>query len=282
MNGLERGAAAAVMLLALGSAASVAAESRSNAKVSFRGNAWTAADAIAFGDGAGRKARTIVVFSSVAFDRKDFTRDGVIDERDIAWHWDAHPNARGFRMTIPAASGDRVDAMHVYDGGSQSGAGIDRPRGIRLVAGKVPRIAGKLKDEDGAYDLDFDLAVEGKVEPAVDYLPDDGGEPGKAVGAFMEARAADAYSRMASLIHPKRDVLMAKDAPRTRYLAAASRATSCRKLTAITGGHVFADEALVGFSCDYGQERELRGVAVLARDGADWKVVGFLQERIHE
>lgn len=282
MRSRETLAAAALAALLL--AGSAAAATRSSGSATNEGTTWTVADAIAFSEGDGEDARTVLVFSSVPFDRKDFARDRVIDADDPEWHFKIHPDARGFRLKLKAAAGEQADVDHL-SGASSSGTYIDRPRSVRVSGGKAPRIAGKLADPDGgnAYAFDFDVPIEGEVEPSVDYLPDDGGEPGKVVTEFMDAHGKNEYARMFAMIHPQRDALLDHDKPtHSRYFAGAQRRTSCKKLLGFTGGYVYAEEALVAYSCPYSDDQELRGIAVLARAGAEWKVVGFLPENIYE
>ena len=276
-----RSAAAALAVLM---AAGAHAQTRASGSATYEGNTWTVADAIAFSEGDGEDTRTVLVFSSVPFDRKDFSRDRVIDDEDTSWHFQSHPDARGFRIRVKRAAGEQLDVDHL-SGNSSSGTYIDRPRTLRVTSGKSPRISGKLAEPEASnsFSLEFDVPVEGEVEAAVDYLPEDGGEPGKLVTEFMDARAKDQYARMMGMIHPQRDALIAADKPvRSRYFRGVQRPTMCRELLGFTGGYVYGEEALVAYACAYQEERELRGVALLARDGEAWKVVGFVPERIYE
>jgi hypothetical protein len=251
-------------------------------QATYEGHAWTAVDAIAYREGEGEGAKTVVVFSSVPFDRTDFARDQAIDAGDTEWHFPAHAEAYGFRLRVPDDTESRFDVDHLH-GAVSSGTYLERTRSVRVATGKAPRISGTLKDAGGAYDFTFDVPVDGQIEASFDGLPQGGGEPGKRVTEFMEALGQNQYSRLASMLHPKRHEFLAPDtvAP-SRWLDGAQRRTSCRELQRLTGGYVVGNESLVGFACPYGDDKELHGVAVLYRDGSEWKIVGFLQESIHE
>jgi len=270
---------------AAGSWAAGAAAPPPSGSVTFEGKTWNPVDAIAYVDGEGDEAETVLVFSSVAFDRRDFARDRVIDDADLTWHWSSNPTAYGYRVKVKADPAEQLNVDNIYDGGSSSGTYIERPRTLRIAGGKAPRISGSLAQPDGGtdYALKFDVPVEGEVAPSVEYLPEDGGEPGKVVTEFMDARTNDQYARMAGMLHPRREALIAADKPvSSRFFRWAQRGTQCRKLIGFTGGYVYGDEALVAHACDYGDERELRGVTLLYREDGAWRVVAFLPENIYE
>jgi len=275
-----------VMVAACAPAVALAAPGTASGTLNYQGAEWKVADGIAYVRGEGKEAKTVVTFSSVPYDRRDFARDRVIDEDDLQAHWQRHPQARGFELRIPNAAREDFSIAHYYEGGASNGTSIPRSRTVKVGTGKGARASGAVVDPyDESGRVTFDVPVEGEVPPSVEYLPDDGGEPGVVVVAFMEARTQDQYARMASLIHPRREALLDPAKPAvSRFFRAAQRTTGCRNLIGFRGGYTYDDEALVAYGCQYGNEgeRELRGVAVLARAGTAWRIVGFLTERIYE
>ncbi|MDZ3823093.1 MAG: hypothetical protein U0S76_05785 [Pseudoxanthomonas sp.] len=248
---------------ALGLAPAAAADDGSaDGRFQAAGELRTVADGMAVRDG--RNVR--IVFSDQAFDRVAFAADGKYD----LWDFMDHPG-NSLQLTVDPEGGF-LWSWSVLSGGSTiSGSSND---GLSLEDAGTDRIKGRWQDEAG-HAVRFDLPVLPQDVPrAGQPLAADGGEPGAAFRAMLEAIHGDDIEGMIN--HSARD-----QAEQLRAAVASGEAAQVLQMAraftpgvdglAIQGGTVDGDRAWVEFT---GRDATgpIRGTAAMLKIDGSWRM----------
>jgi hypothetical protein len=260
------------LLLAFGAGAA-AAQSGASGTVTIDGESWPVADAVAVSDDGDIE----LWFSKLEFDRAEWAEDGEFDTFDTH---DFKDDGDGPALRIDVDEEDGRYGGHTVRFGSSSSSGgysSDLAESLTLTTRDDKRIAGTVKFDDGsglAADIRFDLPLTatGPLARAGTPLPKDGGEPGKALKAMVEATHAGNLEKMMALSHPERraGIEAAKAAGEAEEMLRMAKLFT-PKITKITGGTSEGDQAWVDFD---GQEEgdAVKGSAELSRVDGQWYI----------
>jgi hypothetical protein len=260
------------LLLAFGAGAA-AAQSGASGTVTIDGETWPVADAVAVSDDGDIE----LWFSKLEFDRAEWAEDGEFDTFDTH---DFKDDGDGPALRIDVDEEDGRYGGHTVRFGSSSSSGgysSDLAESLTLTTRDDKRIAGTVKFDDGsglAADIRFDLPLTatGPLARAGTPLPKDGGEPGKALKAMVEATHAGNLEKMMALSHPERraGIEAAKAAGEAEEMLRMAKLFT-PKITKITGGTSEGDQAWVDFD---GQEEgdAVKGSAELSRVDGQWYI----------
>jgi hypothetical protein len=260
------------LLLAFGAGAA-AAQSGASGTVTIDGESWPVADAVAVSDDGDIE----LWFSKLEFDRAEWAEDGEFDTFDTH---DFKDDGDGPALRIDVDEEDGRYGGHTVRFSSSSSSGgysSDLAESLTLTTRDDKRIAGTVKFDDGsglAADIRFDLPLTatGPLARAGTPLPKDGGEPGKALKAMVEATHAGNLEKMMALSHPERraGIEAAKAAGEAEEMLRMAKLFT-PKITKITGGTSEGDQAWVDFD---GQEEgdAVKGSAELSRVDGQWYI----------
>lgn len=259
-------------LLALG-ATPVLAKPGANGTVTLDGSRWPVADAVATLEGDELK----LVFASKEFDRVAWAEDGEFGTFDL-WDYKDNENreAQSLSITVDKESGGYSGHGTMSGSGGGGGYSSDYEDSLKLSARDDKHVAGTLKltGDDIVAEVTFDLPIQkfGPLARPGTALPSDGGEPGKALKAVVDATHAGDLDKMIALSLPeKREQLEQAKASgeAAKMLEMAKLFTP--KISKVTGGTVDGDKAWVDFE---GQEdgATVKGTAELGRSGGKWYV----------
>jgi hypothetical protein len=230
-------------LLALAAGAAFAAEPPASGSFVLDGETFTVADAIAYPDEGGIS----VVVSNRAFDRREFARDGKIDDFDVLRH--AGDGVASFTIEI---GGDGTLSGYSVHSGNGGGGGYNSEiaDALRLTTRSDTRVAGSLEwqGEDKATDLRFDLPVQASIERPGQKIAAGGGEIGKALVAHFEAMASGDKERLLAMTPPDRraETKAMMDDPEATAMLGFLAAMAPREVR-VTGGVVDGDTAVVDY-----------------------------------
>ena len=262
-------------LLVLGAGPALA-KSGANGTVTIEGKSWPVADAVATLDGE----TLAVVFGQKVFDRAAWAEDGEFGTFDL-WEFKDNDARDAQSLTITIDQEDGSYAGHNIKTSSGGGGGFssDYDNSVTLTARDAEHIAGtiKLAGDDLGADVTFDLPITkyGPLARAGTPLPADGGDPGKALKAMVDATHAGKLDEMIALSHPERreGIEAAKAAGEADEMLKMAQAFT-PKISKITGGIVDGDTAWVDFE---GQEDSgaVKGTATLTRAEGKWFVKGI-------
>jgi len=275
MNLMQPSKVMCAVLLALGSHA-VIAKPGATGTVTIGGVSWPVVDAVATLDGENLE----LVFAQKPFDRAVWADDGKLGTFDL---WDFKDNeARDAQsLTIDLDDADGSYAGHSVKTGSGSGGGFDSAydNSVTLTARDDTHVAGTLKMGGGdlGAEISFDLVIEkfGPLARGGTPLPADGGEPGKALKAAVDATHSGDIEQMLAISHPanRKEIEDAKAAGETAQMLKMAQAFT-PKITQITGGSIDGDKAWVEFEGQQGG-REMKGTATLTRTDGKWYLKGM-------
>jgi hypothetical protein len=230
-------------LLALIAGAASAADAPGSGSFTLDGKTWTVADAIAYPDDDGIS----VVFSNRAFDRREFARDGKIDDFDVLRH--AGDGVASFTIEIGADGSLSGYSAHSASRGG-GGYSSELAEALELTARSDTRVAGSLRwqGEDKAADLRFDLPVQASLERPGQKIAAGGGEIGKALVAHFEAMASGDKERLLAMTPPDRraETKAMMDDPEATAMLGFLAAMAPREVR-VTGGVVDGDTAVVDY-----------------------------------
>lgn len=208
----------------------------------------------------------LVVVTDQAFDRVAFGADGKYD----SWDFLDHPG-NSLKLTVDSEGGFLWSWSTLSGGSSVSGGGGE---GLALEPTGADRIRGRWQDDAG-HAVRFDLPVLAREAPrAGQPLAADGGEPGAAFRAMLEAIHGDDIEGMIS--RSARD-----QAEQLRAAVASGEAAQVLEMAkafspavdglAIQGGTVDGDRAWVEFT---GRDATgpIRGTAVMLRIDDSWRM----------
>jgi hypothetical protein len=253
-------------------AAAAQAKDGATGTITIDGKSWPVADAVAVMDGEDLE----IVFGQAAFDRVKWADDGEFDSFDLT---DFKDGADGQSLTIDIDEEDGGYGGHNvrYSPGSTSGGySSDYEEGVKLTTRSAERVAGTVKfaDAEGGLgvDVSFDLPVTktGKLARAGTPLPADGGEPGKALRAAVDATLAGDVDKMTAMSHPDRRAAIeeAKKAGEIDQMLQMAKLFT-PKITKITGGTVDGDRAWVEFEGDEAGSK-VTGTGEMSRLDGKW------------
>ncbi len=230
-------------LLALAAGAAFANDPPASGTITLDGETWTVADALAYPDNGGIS----VVVSNRAFDRREFARDGRIDDFDVLRHGGA--GVASFTLEIGADGSLSGYAMHSGSGGG-GGYNSDIADALKLTTRSDTRIAGSLawQGDDKAADLRFDLPVQASLERVGQKIAAGGGEIGKALLAHFEAMASGDKQRLLAMTPPERraEQKAMMDAPEAAAMLGFLAAMAPREVR-VTGGVIDGETAVVDY-----------------------------------
>ena len=254
----------------------VSAKSGASGTVTIDGTAWPVADAVATLNGD----KLELVFGQKEFDRAAWAEDGEFGTFDL-WEFKNNDERDAQSLTISIDNEDNGYAGHNIKTAFGGGGGFDSAHddSVKISARDDKHVAGTLKlaSDDLAAEVSFDLPITkyGPLARAGTPLPADGGEPGKALKAVVDATHAGKLDDMIALSHPERrkSIEEAKAAGEADEMMKMAQAFT-PKISKITGGNVDGDTAWVEFE---GQEdgNAVKGTATLTRFEGKWYVKGI-------
>lgn len=244
--------------------------------VTIKGVSWPVADAVATLDGENLE----IVFSQKLFDRAAWADDGKFGTFDV-WSFKDDETREGQSLTIDIDEEDGSYAGHNIKTATSSGGGFSSAydESVKLTERDDKRVAGtvKLLGEELSAEISFDLKVEkfGPLARSGTPLPADGGEPGNALKATVEATHSGDIERMLAISHPanRKEIEDAKAKGETEQMLGLAQAFT-PKITKITGGGVNGDKAWVDFEGEQ-SGRAMKGTATLNRVEGKWYVKGM-------
>lgn len=264
--------ALSALLLAL-VAGGIRAESGAQGTITIDGDSWKVADAVAISDDGDVE----LWFSQFEFDRAAWADDGRFDVFDT-YKFKGDGDGPALRIDVDEEDGGYDGHTVRFSSSSSSGGYSSGLEGSLVLSARDDgRIAGTLKLDDGsglAADVRFDLPItkHGPIARPGTALPADGGEPGKALRAMVDATHAGDLDAMIALSAPERraGIEAAKaSGEAARMLEMAKIFTP--KISRVLGGTTDGDRAWVDFegSEDGGV---VKGSAELDRSDGKWYV----------
>lgn len=264
------------LLFALaGCAGAALAKDGATGTVTIDGTAWPVADAAAVMDGDDLE----IVFSQHRWDRAAWADDGEFGTFDLM-EYEGGVDGQSLTVDIDEEDGGYGGHTTRFSMGSTSGGySSDYESSVTLTTRTPERVAGTVKMAgDGlAADVSFDLPVtrKGPLKRAGTPLPNDGGEPGKALRAVVDATHAGDVEKMTALSNPERraGIEEARKAGQLEEMLTMAKLFTPR-IKQITGGTVDGDKAWVEFT---GEEEggETKGTATLTRVNGRWYLDGI-------
>lgn len=249
------------------------AQSGASGTVTIDGETWPVADAVAVSDDGDIE----LWFSKLEFDRAGWAEDGEFDSFDT---YDFKDDGDGPALRIDVDEEDGRYGGHTIRFSSSSSSGgysSDLAESLTLTTRDDMRLAGTVTFDDGsglAADIRFDLPLiaTGPLARAGTPLPKDGGEPGKALKAMVDATHAGNLDRMMALSHPDRraGIEAAKAAGETDEMLRMAKLFT-PKISKITGGTTEGDQAWVDFDGDE-DGSVVKGSAELTRFDGKWYI----------
>ena len=251
----------------------VHAKSGASGTVTADGTTWKVADAVAVSEDGDVE----IWFSKLEFDRAAWADDGKFESFDT---YEFKGDEDGPALRIDVDEEDNSYGGHTYRSSSSSSSGgfsSDLESGVTITARDDEHVAGKVKFDDGAglaADITFDLPITatGPLARAGTPLPADGGEPGKALRAMVDATHAGNLDSMIALSHPERrqGIEQAKAAGEAAEMLKMAQIFT-PKISRITGGSTDGDQAWVDFE---GTEDggTVKGTAELTRAEGKWYI----------
>lgn len=257
-------------------ASGAAARPGASGTVTADGETWRVADAVAVSDDGDVE----IWFSRLAFDRVAWAEDGEFGTFDT---YEFVDDADGPALRIDVDEEDDRYGGHTFRSSSSSSSGgysSDLESSLTITARDDEHVAGSVKFDDGAglaADIVFDLPITktGPLARPGTPLPADGGAPGKALRATIEATHAGDLDKLIALSAPeKRQAIeQAKAAGEAQQMIEMAQVFT-PKLTKITGGTTEGDQAWVDFEGE-DSGSAVKGTAELMRVGGRWFVKGI-------
>ena len=267
---MRRIALSSTLVLVLSPVSLALAKDGAAGTVTFSGEAWPVADAVAIQDGDEIELH----FAKVAWDRAEWARDGKFESFDLHSFKD---DADSPSLTMDLNAEGAYSGHTFRFGPSSTSGGYDSTfeSAISISARSAERIAGTVRfpDTDGySADVSFDLPIikEGPLARPGKPLPADGGEPGKRLKATIDATHAGDIDAMTALSNPERraGIEEAKAAGEIDQMLAMAKLFT-PTLTRITGGNVDGDRAVVDFIGNDGTG-EVKGMADMVLIDGVW------------
>lgn len=272
---------AALALLCLGAVPTVA-QAGASGTISIGGLSWTVADAAAALDA--EESRLLITFTPSQFSRIDWPNDRKFDRSDLWRFVDERSGGAYLTLVLDAKTGAYLHYDY-KDGDGSSGSDSGYDAGVRLATRSESRVAGTFQVDgpdkkarmDVRADVSFDLPVEkfaALVRPGTP-LAADGGEPGKALGAYFEAFHSGDPERIVGQVAPKEraelQAELAKDPEATAQKLGLMKIFMPDRIERILGGSVDGDRAVIDFEGS-SEGEALGGVATMTRLDGRWYV----------
>lgn len=264
---------AAALALALGATVPLAlARAGASGTVTIDGKTWPVADAVAVSD----QGDVEIWFTELKFDRMKWAEDGEFGVFDPYKFVD---DGSGTSVTVDVDDDGSYGGHSVRYGSSSSSSTMssDHEGTLTLTANDGKRIAGRWKLDDGSglvVDVGFDLPITatGPMARPGTPLAADGGEPGKALRAMVDATHAGQLDTMIALSDPERrkGIEEAKAAGQAAEMLQMAQLFT-PKIGKITGGTLLDDQAWVDFEGSEGSG-PVKGTAELSRKDGKWYV----------
>ena len=264
---------AAALALAVGGIVPAAfAKDGATGTVTVDGKTWTVADAVAVSD----QGSVELWFTELKFDRMKWAEDGEFGVFDPYRFVD---DGNGTSVTVEVDEDGSYGGHSVRYGSSSSSSTMssEHEETLKLSANDGQHVAGSWKLDDGSglvVDVAFDLPITktGPMARPGTPLPADGGEPGKALRAMVDATHAGKLDTMIELSDPERrkGIEEAKAAGQAAEMLKMAQLFT-PKITKITGGTLLGEQAWVDFE---GSETSgtVKGTAELSRTAGKWYV----------
>ena len=260
-------------LLVILAAGSVRAESGASGTITVGGETWPVADAVALLDDGDLE----LWFTRLEFDRVKWAEDGELDSFDTS-EFRNDEDGPALRIDIDDEDGGYGGHTVRFSSSSSSGGySSDMEESLTITARDDKRIAGTVKFDDGAglaADLSFDLPISktGPMARPGTQLPADGGEPGKALKAMVDATHAGDLDTMIALSEPERrkGIEEAKASGEAAQMLEMAKMFT-PKISKILGGTTDGDQAWVDFEGKEGAET-VKGTAELSRSDGKWYI----------
>ncbi len=237
--------------------------------VNFNGAQWQVADVVAMQEHDG----VLLSLSDKPYNRSEFAIDGKLDSFDILRH-NGHTLTLKIDHNGPTSC---VDFTNPGSGGSKCSS--EFATAIALSKNDAQQVVGVMhwgKADAEQIEVEFACPIENKLARNGTALPEDGGEPGKAVQAHFAAIASGDLAQIKAQTHPqqltqKNAAHLAADDEMIGYLQQMSP-----KTIKVLGGVHNGDKAYVDYSGDnHGQK--ILGTAELSLFQGRWYV-----EKTHE
>jgi hypothetical protein len=267
---------ATALIAALAAAPCAAARPAASGTVTADGTTWQVADAVATAEDGDVE----IWFSKLEFDRAAWADDGKFESFDT---YDFKGGEDGPALRIDVDEEDNSYGGHTYRSSASSSSGgfsSELETGVTITARDEKHVAGTVKFDDGAglaADIAFDLPITatGPLARAGTPLPADGGAPGKALRAMVEATHAGDLDAMIALSHPdkRQGIEQARAAGEADEMLKMAQLFT-PKISRITGGSTDGDQAWIDFE---GTEEgaTVKGSAELTRAQGKWYVKGI-------
>lgn len=263
-------AVSCAVLLVLSPVSTTLAKGGASGTVTFGGEAWPVADAVAIQDGDDIELH----FAQRAWDRAEWARDGKFESFDLHSFKD-DADSQSLTMDINAEGGYGGHTFRFGPSSTSGGFDSTFESAITISSRDAEHIAGTVRfpDTDGySADVTFDLPIlrEGPLARPGKPLPADGGEPGKRLKATIEATHAGDIDAMTALSNPERraGIEEAKAAGQIAEMLTMAKLFT-PTLTRITGGNIDGDRAIVDFIGNDGTA-EVNGMADMVQIDGEW------------
>jgi hypothetical protein len=237
-------------------------QSTANGSVNLHGDSWFVKDVVAFKD----KDTVLIAFADSPYNRNEFALDGRLDSFDILEH-------KGQKITL---SIDTTGPSSCLDFSNNSGGGSmcnsDIQKSIQLTHRTKDHISGTMhwgEEKAEHIYISFDAPIQSKLARIGEALPEDGGEPGKAVQAHFSALQSGDFEQMKAQASPKQLAQMKATSPSdVKEMLKMLQLMSPTKIK-ITGGVMNGDSAIVDFIGENHGET-IQGIAQLTRINGHW------------
>jgi hypothetical protein len=269
---MHRRTLAAALVLAL-AAPLAQAKPGATGSVTAGGETWQVADAVAVSDDGDVE----IWFSKLPFDRAKWAEDGEFGTFDT---YEFKDGGDGPALRIDVDEEDNSYGGHTFRSSSSSSSGgfsSDLESALTVSARDDAHVAGTVKFDDGnglAAEIAFDLPITktGPLARAGTPLPADGGEPGKALRATIDATHAGDLDKLIALSAPdKRQAIeQARAAGEAAEMLEMAKLFTPR-LSRITGGTTEGEQAWIDFDGEDGGSK-VKGSAELVRIDGKWYV----------
>lgn len=197
------------------------------------------------------------------YDRQNAISELIVDDEHKVAYFDFDADGKYRGLSFYFGSGDGCG--YCYDSAVRST--------VRVDAGRLKgKIAHKARDGAHAFDVDFDVAVPGKVWG--NALPKDGGDPWRAYLAYHKALEAQDAKALAATMDARGKALLVqqqKDGNLKQDLEFRWSEMHFRmKRLSIVGGYVRDDVAVVLFDGGNPTIERVHGEARIRREGGVW------------
>lgn len=239
---------------------------QSSAKGSVRldDESWQIVDAVAMQEDNQFK----IALTDRPYDLNEFSLDGKLDSFDILRH-EGHTLTLNIDANGPAMC---INFTNSHGGGSKCNS--DFERAVLLKERTNSHISGSMHwGEKNAEHIrvTFDVPVQTNLQRTGESLPEDGGEPGKAVLAHFSAIAGGNFETIKAQTHPLRVASMTTtNVAEANEMIKMLQEMSPEKIK-ILGGVVNGENAIVDFTGENHGEK-VKGVAKLSRYQERWYV----------